>query len=212
MLADKPFVSQAPESRQALRAAGKLRGLSDRTIAWLFILPTILLLLAINIFPLVWALRLSFTNFKSNMPSMPVRFVGIDNYVDILTDEDIWYAMQVTARFVFWSVGLEVLLGFGLALLINKRFRGHSFWTTLILLPMMLSPAVVGNFWTFLLQPQTGLFNVQASLETPVPAAGMVQASLQRALASCGLGVQSGAVKIFSLETPDAINWSRLAR
>jgi multiple sugar transport system permease protein len=104
-------------------------------------------------------LRLSFTNFKSNMPSVPARFVGIDNYVDILTDEDIWYAMQVTARFVFWSVGLEVLLGFGLALLINRQFRGHSFWTTLILLPMMLSPAVVGNFWTFLLQPQTGLFN-----------------------------------------------------
>ncbi|CDY76333.1 Dihydroxyacetone ABC transport system, permease protein 2 [Caballeronia glathei] len=169
MLADKPFVSQAPESRQALRAAGKLRGLSDRTIAWLFILPTILLLLAINIFPLVWALRLSFTNFKSNMPSMPVRFVGIDNYVDILTDEDIWYAMQVTARFVFWSVGLEVLLGFGLALLINKRFRGHSFWTTLILLPMMLSPAVVGNFWTFLLQPQTGLFNDIVSFLTGIP-------------------------------------------
>jgi ABC-type sugar transport system permease subunit len=42
-----------------------------------------------------------------------------------------------------------VLLGFGLALLINRRFRGHSFWTTIILLPMMLSPAVVGNFWTF---------------------------------------------------------------
>jgi multiple sugar transport system permease protein len=145
-----------------------LRGLSDRTIAWLFILPTILLLLAINIFPLVWALRLSFTNFKSNMPSVPARFIGIDNYVDILTDEDIWYAMQVTARFVFWSVSLEVLLGFGLALLINRRFRGHSFWTTLILLPMMLSPAVVGNFWTFLLQPQTGLFNEVVSLVTGI--------------------------------------------
>ena len=67
--------------------------------------------------------------------------------------------MQVTAHFVFWSVTFEVLLGFGLALLINRQFRGHSFWTTLILFPMMLSPAVVGNFWTFLFQPQTGLFN-----------------------------------------------------
>ena len=46
-----------------------------------------------------------------------------------------------------------------LALLINKRFRGHGFWTTLILLPMMLSPAVVGTFWTYLFQPQTGIFN-----------------------------------------------------
>jgi multiple sugar transport system permease protein len=165
MLADKPFVSQELESGRGTRS---LRGLSDRTIAWLFILPTILLLLAINIFPLIWALRLSFTNFKSNMPSVPARFIGIDNYIDILTDEDIWYAMQVTARFVFWSVSLEVLLGFGLALLINRQFRGHSFWTTLILLPMMLSPAVVGNFWTFLLQPQTGLFNDVVSLVTGI--------------------------------------------
>jgi multiple sugar transport system permease protein len=44
-------------------------------------------------------------------------------------------------------------------LLINQKFRGHSFWTTVILLPMMLSPAVVGNFWTLLFQPQIGPFN-----------------------------------------------------
>ena len=143
--------------------ARRLRGLSDRTIAWLFIMPSIALLLAINIFPLIWTIRLSFTNFKSNMPSIPVRFTGIANYVNILSDEDIWYAMQVTARFVICSITLQVLLGFGLALLINRRFRGHGLLTTLILLPMMLSPAVVGNFWTFLLQPQTGLFNYVVS-------------------------------------------------
>jgi multiple sugar transport system permease protein len=67
--------------------------------------------------------------------------------------------MQTTAHFVFWSILFEVLIGFGLALLINRKFHGHSLWTTVILLPMMLSPAVVGNFWTFLLQPQIGLFN-----------------------------------------------------
>src|SRR6266516_1077110 len=67
--------------------------------------------------------------------------------------------MQATAHFVLWSIVLELVIGFGLALLINRRFRGHSLWTTIILLPMMLSPAVVGNFWTFLFQPQIGLFN-----------------------------------------------------
>ena len=54
---------------------------------------------------------------------------------------------------------LQVLIGFTLAYLINKKFRGNDLWTTLIVLPMMLSPAVVGNFWTFLYQPQIGLFN-----------------------------------------------------
>jgi multiple sugar transport system permease protein len=148
------------------RLATRGRGLSDRAIAWLFIAPTILLLLAINIFPLIWTIRLSFTNFKSNMPNLPVKQIGLANYANILTDEDVWIAMQATAHFVVWSIAFEVLLGFGLALLINRRFRGHSFWTTVILLPIMLSPAVVGNFWSFLFQPQIGLFNYVVSFFT----------------------------------------------
>jgi multiple sugar transport system permease protein len=152
-----------------LRIAKRVRGLSDRSIAWLFILPSIALLLAINIFPLIWAIRLSFTNFKSNLPYVPLKFVGLANYIDILTDEDIWHGMQVTARFVIWSIALQVIIGFGLALLINRQFRSHSFWTTVILLPMMLSPAVVGNFWTFLFQPQIGLFNYVINFFTGIP-------------------------------------------
>jgi multiple sugar transport system permease protein len=139
--------------------SARVQGLSDRSIAWLFITPTLLLLLAINIFPLLWTIRLSFTNFYANRPNAAVRDVGLLNYSNILSDPDVWEAMQTTAHFVFWTVTVQVLLGFGLALLINRQFRGHTLWTTLILLPMMLSPAVVGNFWTFLFQPQTGLFN-----------------------------------------------------
>src|SRR5581483_6840984 len=145
------------------RATTPVAGMSDRAIAWWFITPTIALLLAVNIFPLAWTLRMSFTNFKANLGWMADKSVGIANYVDILTDSDIWIAMQTTARFVFWSILFEVLLGFGLAVLLNRRFRGHSFWATVILLPMMLSPAVVGNFWTFLFQPQIGLFNYVVS-------------------------------------------------
>jgi multiple sugar transport system permease protein len=143
--------------------------MSDRGIAWLFITPTIALLLAINIFPLIWTLQMSFTNFKANMGWIKIRNVGTGNYVDILTDPDLWAGMQTTAHFVFWSILCEVVLGFGLALLINRKFRGHSFWTTVILMPMMLSPAVVGNFWTFLFQPQVGLFNYVVSFFSGIP-------------------------------------------
>ena len=146
----------------------RLGSLSDRAIAWLFVAPTVLLLLAINIFPLLWTIQLSFTNYRANRPNAPIRYVGLNNYHDILSDPDVWHAMQATAHFVLWSIVLEVVLGFGLALLINRRFSGHSFWTTVILLPMMLSPAVVGNFWTFLLQPQIGLFNDAIALLTGI--------------------------------------------
>jgi multiple sugar transport system permease protein len=63
---------------------------------------------------------------------------------------------------------LETVIGFGLAYLINRKFRGHGLWTTVILLPMMLSPAVVGNFWKFLFEPQIGLFNYAISFLTGV--------------------------------------------
>nr|WP_236042395.1 sugar ABC transporter permease [Roseibium aggregatum] len=128
-------------------------------VGWTFIAPSIILLLAINIFPLIWTIRLSLTNYRANRTAAEVKSVGLRNYERILTDPDIWNAMQATAHFVFWTLFLQVLIGFTLAYLINKKFRGNDLWTTIIVLPMMLSPAVVGNFWTFLYQPQIGLFN-----------------------------------------------------
>jgi multiple sugar transport system permease protein len=146
----------------------RVRGLSDRAVAWAFIAPSVLLLLAINIFPLVWTVYLSFTNYRANRPNAPVKFLGLDHYYDLLTDPDIWSGMQVTARFVLSTIVIETLLGFGLAYLIDRKFKGHGFWTTVILIPMMLSPAVVGNFWTFLYQPQIGLFNYVIAFFTGV--------------------------------------------
>ena len=151
------LVSQAALATPA-SLARQVRGLSDRMIAWLFIAPTIALLLAINIFPLLWTIYLSFTNYRANRPGREVKWVGDRNYERLLGNEDVWGYLQATAHFVCWSMFFQVLIGFGLALLINRQFRGHATWTTLILLPMMLSPAVVGVFWTYLYQPQAGIF------------------------------------------------------
>jgi multiple sugar transport system permease protein len=150
--------------------AARLRGLSDRSIAWLFVAPTILLLLSVNIFPLIWTVRLSFTNFAANKPNAEVKWVGLRNYQRVLTDDGIWANMQTTAHFLFWTLFFQVLLGFTLAWLINRKFRGNDLLTTLIVIPMMLSPAVVGNFWTFLYQPQIGLINYMVELVSGIPA------------------------------------------
>src|SRR3954463_14216991 len=79
--------------------ARRIRGLSDRAIAWTFIAPTILLLLAINIFPLIWTIYLSFTNYQANRPNRPITHVGTKWYQDILNSPDVWAAMQATAHF-----------------------------------------------------------------------------------------------------------------
>ncbi|MGR3564985.1 MAG: carbohydrate ABC transporter permease [Heliomarina sp.] len=139
--------------------ARRIKGLSDRAIAWIFVAPSIFLLLAVNIFPLIWTIRLSFSDYRVNRPNRDVEWVGLRNYERILTDDGIWATMQATAHFLIWTIVLQVIIGFALAYLINKKFKGNDLWTTVIVLPMMLSPAVVGNFWTFLYQPQIGLFN-----------------------------------------------------
>ncbi|XWN32741.1 MAG: sugar ABC transporter permease [Devosia sp.] len=158
-MADDALNRAGREGRGGRGLARRVRGLSDRAIAWLFIGPTIVLLLAINIFPLLWTVYLSFTNFRANQPGREVRWLGTRNYERLLGSEDIWGYLQATAHFVIWTMLLQVLIGFALALLINRGFRGAGFWTTLILIPMMLSPAVVGVFWTYIYQPQTGIFS-----------------------------------------------------
>ena len=140
-------------------AVKKFKGLSDKAIAWIFIAPTLILLLAINIYPLIYAIRMSFTNFYAKKIGREVKFVGLKNYKKILGKEEIWEKMQITAHFVCLTLVLQALMGLGLALLLNKKFKGNELLTTLIVLPMMLSPAVVGVFWTYLYNPQVGLFN-----------------------------------------------------
>src|SRR6202453_2328671 len=91
-------------TRTPRRLKMRLGGMSDKAIAWLFITPSVLLLLAINIFPLIWTIQLSFTNYRANRPNAAIRGIGLENYNSILTDPDIWTAMQVTAHFVFWTI------------------------------------------------------------------------------------------------------------
>lgn len=134
-------------------------GLSDRALAWWFVAPTIVLLLAFNIFPLLWTVWLSFTNYRANRPNAELLTVGLDNYRRVLNNEAVWESLRATAHFLCWSISLQILLGFGLALMLNRRFRTHSFWSTAILLPMMLAPAVVGTFWKYFFEPQYGIFN-----------------------------------------------------
>ena len=72
----------------------KSQGLSDRALTWLFVTPTILLLLAVNIYPLIYAISMSFTNFYANKPGREIKFIGLKNYIRILNKEDIWETMQ----------------------------------------------------------------------------------------------------------------------
>ncbi|MDX1933174.1 MAG: ABC transporter permease subunit [Capsulimonadales bacterium] len=139
--------------------APKRAGFSDRAVANLFVLPILVLLIGMNVFPLFWSLYLSFCKYKADAPKIAPVWVGNANYTEMLSRPEVWQSFRVTALFVLLAVGLQLLIGFGLALMLNRPFRLKSIVTTLFLLPMMLSSAVVGLFWKFLLDPTFGLVN-----------------------------------------------------
>lgn len=146
----------------------KLRGISDRTIKILFIVPTLFLLIAVNIFPLLWSLILSFSEYdalKQNVQGINPNWIGIRNYTDVLRDKAIWKYFSQTAKYVIFTISVEFVVGFGLALLLHRPFKGKGLITTLILIPMMMSPPVIAMFWRLLYNPKWGIVNYMLGLK-----------------------------------------------
>jgi multiple sugar transport system permease protein len=141
-----------PHSRAAAR------GMSDLAIRNLFILPTIAFLIIFNIFPLIYSLGYSFTDFRAST-NAPANFVGLKNYRNLLNDPFIWNNFVVTAKYVIVSVAGQMVVGFGIALLLNRPIPFKGLITTLLLLPMMMSMAVVGLFWKLIYDPSWGPLN-----------------------------------------------------
>lgn len=142
----------SPASRAATR------GWSDITIRNLFVIPTVAFLIIFNVFPLLYSLGFSFTDFRASSKN-PVNFVGLKNYADVLADPVIWRSFATTLWYVIVSVAGQFVVGFGLALLLNRPIPGKGLLTTLLLLPMMLSPVVVGLFWKLIYDPSWGPLN-----------------------------------------------------
>ena len=139
-------------------APGRSPRLTDRRLALVFISPAMLLLLTMSVFPLLWSLYLSFTDYSATR-DVPADFVGFENYTTVLTSPEVWQRALTTLVYVTGAVALQTVLGFGIAYLISRRTRGRGVLTTLFLVPMMLSPVVVGLFWKFMLDAQFGVIN-----------------------------------------------------
>ena len=149
------IISMTRLNRSSRASAGSW---SDLTIRNLFIIPTILFLIIFNIFPLIYSLGYSFTDFRASV-NEAANFVGLANYRELLSDRNVWNNFWVTAKYAIVSVGGQMIVGFGLALLLNRNMPAKGLITTLLLLPMMMSAAVVGLFWRLLYDPSWGPLN-----------------------------------------------------
>ena len=103
---------------------------------------------------------------------MPPLWIGTGNYDALLSNPKVWRSFAVTGTYAVLSVGFQAIIGFGLALLLRAKFKASGLLTTLILIPMMLSPVVVGQFWKLIFDPTYGIFNYIVGLREPDHCAG----------------------------------------
>jgi len=113
-----------------------------KAIQRMFLLPAVILVLALTIFPLVFSLGITFTNMRL-LASEPVRFIGLSNWARLFTDNNFHIVLRNTIVFVVCGVTLQYVLGLGLALLLNMNLRARRFFRISLLLPMMMSPVAV---------------------------------------------------------------------
>ncbi len=166
-------------SQSTSQTRPRQRHLSDRTIINLFIWPTLFLLILMNVVPLVYSLYLSFTEYSAVGNQAPI-WIGLENFIDLMNDEDMWQFFATTGRYALITVSFQTILGFGLAMLVREKFNGSGLVTTLILIPMMLSPVVVGLFWKLMYNPTFGYFNYLIGFPDAASGPDMLASSFAR--------------------------------
>lgn len=121
----------------------------DDHLQWLLTLPAVVILFALTFYPLVRAAEMSLHRF------LPVgrSYVGLENYVDLASNEAFLHSLWVTAKFIGIAVSAEFLLGFAIAIVLNRNLKQRGLLQTLILIPMILSPTVIGLIWRLLYAP-----------------------------------------------------------
>jgi multiple sugar transport system permease protein len=137
-------------------------GPRDRT--WAFLLPAYGVILAVVGIPVVYSLYLSFHRWRITTFQQGVPFVGLDNYVQAINDPGFWHSLQLTVGFLVVALVVEVVLGIGLAVLLDQAFKGRQTALILLLLPMFVTNVVIGLIWRIMLSYDFGVVNWLLSL------------------------------------------------
>ena len=131
--------------------------MQQRKLIYIAVLPSLILVLGIAIYPILYAFYLSMTD--KIMQNPVTHFIGLKNYINNFTNPQFWKFVGITAEFVLISVGLELLFGFGLALLLNQKIRGRTLFRIVILVPLMIPPVTAALMWKVMLEASTGPVN-----------------------------------------------------
>lgn len=123
----------------------------------LLLLPAVVILLIITIYPTIYMLYMSTIEY-SLLPQVPSKFVGIGNWISIFSDSAVWRSWRTTVIYFVFALGLQIILGTAIAILIEHSPYFKDLIATALLFPMFLAPVVVGLLWRFLLHDSYGVY------------------------------------------------------
>ena len=124
---------------------------------WLFILPTMIGLIVLNIYPMIDTVRQSF--YKTGDFGKGNIFVGLKNYEKVLGDTEVWQALWNTVKYAIVEVPLSIVIALLLAVLLNRKLKGRGVFRTILFLPMVVAPAAIAMVWKWLYNSNFGLIN-----------------------------------------------------
>jgi len=131
---------------------------TERNLQILFPLPAIIFVALLMIFPILYTLFLSFTNWNLTSGN-PFSFVGFNSYIRVLTEPRFLHALARTFSFTFFAVVIEGFLGVAIAVILNRAFVGKGLAKLLLLLPLVATPVAVGIVFNLFYDPTIGLAN-----------------------------------------------------
>lgn len=124
---------------------------------WLFILPTMIGLVILNIIPIFQTIYQSF--FKTGDFGKGHIFVGLENYQNLFEDQAVWQSLVNTVKYAIIEVPFSIIIGLAAAVLLNRKMRGRTVFRTIFFLPMVAAPAAVAMVWRWMYNSKFGLLN-----------------------------------------------------
>lgn len=149
--------------------AKKRRGFSEKLFPRLMLSPTVIVMLALTAYPLIFTLIYSFTNFNYLKRSAKTEFIGIQNFIDLFENNYFRQAVWNTILFTILAVALEMLIGLLIAVFVRSLKRGQKMMRVLLLIPYLLPTVTVVLSWRMMLSSNYGIINqVFESIGIPV--------------------------------------------
>ena len=143
------------------RGAGALLICADRHIGWLLVAPAVVLILALTIYPLGFSVWVAFVNYDFQVPGH--AFVGLQNFEYVVEDPIARRSIADDCDPLGFQRLAGVLLGLGLAMAMSKTFAGRGIIMLILIVPLFVSPVVVGQIWSLILQKPYGPFDYLVS-------------------------------------------------